>query len=134
MDLVSMGRRVKQRRQELGLDQTDVAKQIGRTRGYVSRLEAGKSGENLKDLVAVSKVLGMTLSDLIGETDEALLTEVRRRLPDGSELAISFERIARGMSGQAESDQTFLRAIIKDLAERFGESAPEAETPDDPQR
>lgn len=128
MNLADVGRRVKQRRQELGLDQEDMAKQIGRTRGYVSRLEAGKSGENIHDLIAVAKLLGTTLSELVGETDEAMAAEVRRRMPDGTDLAISFERLARAIPGQPASDQEFIRRSISALVDRY---AQETETPGD---
>lgn len=129
MDLVEMGRRVKQRRQALGLDQEDMAEKIGRTRGYVSRLEAGKSGESLRDLIAVAKVLGMKLSELVGETDEALLAEVRRRLPDGSEIVVSFERIARALPNQTEAEKEFIRRTMEAFADRLAPR--ESETVDD---
>lgn len=123
-----VARRVRARREALGLKQHELAEQAGLSPSYVSRLEAGQAGVP-DDLVKVAQALGTTLSDIVGETDEALLAEVRRRLPDGSEFAISFERIARGLPNQAESDQAFLRAIIQDLADRFGASAPDPETP-----
>lgn len=130
MTLTAMGRRIKQRREALGMTAEELAEQIGRTRGYISRLENGKAGEALSDLLAVARALGTTLADLVGETDEALLAEVRRRLPAGSDLALGFERIARGLPEQTQSDQEFIRQAIDVLAARWGRESETTAAPE----
>lgn len=131
MTLTKIGQRVRQRREEQGLDQGQLAAIVGKTRGYISRVETGKAGEKAEDLIAIARALGTTLADLVGETDDALLAEVRRRLPDGTELALSFERLARALPDQPEQDQEFIRRSIKALAERYGVPVdPESETGD----
>jgi|SRR5581483_7523944 len=127
LTLSRIGRRIKQRREERGLDQGQLASMIGRTRGYISRAETGKAGEKAEDLIEIARALGTTLADLVGETDEAMVTEVRRRLPDGTELALTFERIARGLADQTESDQEFIRRSVEAIAARWGR---DAEPPD----
>lgn len=127
MNLMDMGRRVKRRREELGMVQDDLAAKLHKTRGYVSRLENGKAGESVSDLIEVAKALGMKLSEMLGETDDEAAAEIRRRLPDGSELIVGFERIARALPNQPENEQTFIRTQIQTLADRFGQ---ESEPPD----
>ena len=119
--MAEIGRRIRQRRTGLGLDQGQLAERIGRDRGFVSRVENGKAGEKVEDLLAIARELGTTLADLVGETDEAIVAEVRRRLADGTELAVSFERIARGLPNQPADDQEFIRRAIETFAARYGQ-------------
>lgn len=116
---IEVGRRVRMRREALGLKQHELAEQAGLSPSYVSRLEAGQAGVP-DELTKVVRALGVTLGDIVGETDEAMLAEVRQRLPDGTELAISFERIVRGRPGQSDDDQEFIRRSIEALADRYG--------------
>lgn len=128
MNSIEAGRRVKQQRQKLGLSQADLAKRIGKTRGYVSRLEAGKSGENVKDLEKVAVELGFTLYDIVRETNEELIAEVRRVLPDGTDVAVHFERIARTLPSQTEAEARFFRWAVGEIAASLVEQ--NSETPE----
>jgi transcriptional regulator with XRE-family HTH domain len=122
---VEVGRRVRARRTELGLQQAELAERARLSPSYVSRLEAGQAGERIGDLVKVAQALGWKLSQLVGETDEEFIAEVRRRMPDGTELALSFERLARNVAGQPEAEQAFVRGFLDHLAARYGPDASE---------
>ena len=58
-------RNVKQRRVELGLTQTEVAKRIGTDPGYVSDIERGLRRPNLSRLASLADALDTTPSALI---------------------------------------------------------------------
>lgn len=123
MVLEDLGRRVRERRLSLGLKQEELAQLTHKTRGYISRLEAGQSGDSLRDLIIVARALGLRLADLAGETDAELLAEVRSRTPEGTEIAMLFQRLARGLPGQSESDRAFILASIEALVARWGREA-----------
>lgn len=126
MNLQELGRRVRRLRKELDMSAEDLAKRIGRTRGYVSRLENGKAGESVTDLLAVARELGLTLAELVGETDEALLAELRQRLPSGTDVIVIFERLAGALSSARDDDRQLIMRTLEALAERYA-PAPEAE-------
>lgn len=124
LETAVLGRRVRQRRLAMGIgSQAELAERAELSPSYVSRLEAGQAGVKVDELLKVAKALGMRLSDLVGETDEELVAEVRRRLPNGSEIALNFERLARALPGQSQDDQEFIRRSIAILVERYGEKS-----------
>jgi transcriptional regulator with XRE-family HTH domain len=131
MELLSaeVGRRVRARRTDLGLQQADLAERARLSPSYISRLESGQAGERLGDLVKIARALGMKLSELAGETDEEFAAEVRRRLPTGGEIALSFERLARATVNQSEAEQAFIQGFLDHLAARYGADESESETP-----
>lgn len=128
MNLLDAGRRVKQRRQELGLNQQEVADRAGVTRGYVSRLENGKSGSRTLELSKIVEALGLRLADLIGETDAEMSAEIRRRTAGGDEIVMIFERIGRAFGASSESNRQFIRRSLETLADHLD---PKTEPADD---
>lgn len=121
--VVKIGERVKARRAALGLKQAELAEKAGVSPSYLSRLEAGQSGDSVDELLRIARALACRLADLVGETEDEMVAEVRRRLPDGTELAITFERLARGLPNQSESDQEFIRQSIEAFAARYGQES-----------
>lgn len=67
-----IARRIRERREDLGLTQADVAEALGVTRAQISNLERGASGPSFKLLVGLAQVLGVSISELLHE--EATLT------------------------------------------------------------
>lgn len=126
MNLLELGRRVRRRRKELDLSSEDLAARIGRTRGYISRLENGKAGESVTDLMAVARELGTTLAELVGESDAAMLTELRRRLPDGADTILIFERLASALGSAPADDRAFILKTLAAFAERYAPAETEA--------
>lgn len=60
-DLVELGELIRQRRADLSLSQNELAKQIGTTQQWVSRLEKGKNDIGTARLLAVLAALEMNL-------------------------------------------------------------------------
>ncbi|MCR4999750.1 MAG: helix-turn-helix transcriptional regulator [Lachnospiraceae bacterium] len=66
--------KMKFRRIELDISQTDLAKQVGVTRQTIGLIEAGDFNPSIKLCNAICRALGVTLNDLFWEeedTDEA---------------------------------------------------------------
>ncbi|MBQ2317940.1 MAG: helix-turn-helix transcriptional regulator [Lachnospiraceae bacterium] len=62
--------KMKFRRIELDISQTDLAKQVGVTRQTIGLIEAGDFNPSIKLCVAICKALGVTLNDLFWEVDD----------------------------------------------------------------
>jgi len=54
------GELLKERRKQLKLSQADLAKQIGKTRPYISQIENGRDLQ-LSNLVTIANALGMSI-------------------------------------------------------------------------
>ncbi len=63
----TIGIRVKALRLSRGVPQEQIAKAIGSKTNRVTRIESGRSGMSAVELVAVSRTLGVTVSQLVGE-------------------------------------------------------------------
>ena len=65
--------KLKSRRIELDMSQTELAQRAGVTRQTIGMIEAGEFNPSIKLCVSICKALGVTLNDLFweDETDEA---------------------------------------------------------------
>lgn len=63
-----IGSAIKDRRDRLGLSQSDLAKQIGVPDMTVSRWERGKNVPEIHRLRALAGIFGCTIDDLVGPT------------------------------------------------------------------
>ena len=61
--------KMKFRRIEVGMSQTQLAKAAGVTRQTIGLIEAGDFNPSLKLCLAICKALGVTLNDLFWEED-----------------------------------------------------------------
>lgn len=61
--------KLKERRQALGMSQTQLAKSAGVTRQTIGLIEAGEFNPSLKLCIAICRALGVTLNDLFWEED-----------------------------------------------------------------
>ena len=68
--MVPLAKRLKQLRATKGLTQLRLAKKAGLTLAYIGRLETGHYDPQLSTLRKLSKVLGVTISDLVEYTEE----------------------------------------------------------------
>lgn len=64
-----LGRLIVKKRQEMGIDQKDMARSVGVSRSTWSRIEAGLSALNMDQLASVARKLEIPLSQLMVETD-----------------------------------------------------------------
>ena len=62
--------KLKFRRIELGLSQSELAKMAGVTRQTIGLIESGEFNPSVKLCIAICKALGVTLNDLFWEEDE----------------------------------------------------------------
>lgn len=60
-----LGRRIRERRLELGLSQEDLGEAAGLHRTYVGHLERGEVNASLLNLLKVASTLGIDAADLI---------------------------------------------------------------------
>lgn len=62
-----MGHRIRVRRVDLGLQQSELAEKLGITQAHLSYLEQGKRLINLELLEKIAQILKCSMSDLLGE-------------------------------------------------------------------
>lgn len=65
MDLIELGKRIKEYRKKIGLSQEDFALLIGMDRTYYSSIEKGKHNITIMNLSKISNGLQITLSELL---------------------------------------------------------------------
>ena len=79
--LIEMGKRIADRRRELGMTQVQVAEQVGLSLQSISCIELGKKAVRPENLLNLCRVLGTT-SDYIltGEKNEKQLMGIWRKI------------------------------------------------------
>lgn len=63
---VTIGRKIKLRRKELGMTQKDLAKKIGRHFSIINKIETGETSVTLEYAVTFAKALDCSLDYLVG--------------------------------------------------------------------
>lgn len=100
-----VGARVRQRRQELGLTQAELARRISASRTSVSNLEVGRQHVPLHQLYSVARALDVHLLAL---------------LPEFGELA-DLERVQRSVGGVMKDVPARLERTITELLSEASE-------------
>ncbi|MBO4845793.1 MAG: helix-turn-helix transcriptional regulator [Lachnospiraceae bacterium] len=81
------GELIKSYRIKLGLTQSQVAKEMEVTPGYISNVENGRTAMSLRILMYYAKFMGITLDELVGSLEpdyktnaieNALLAEIKK--------------------------------------------------------
>lgn len=63
-----LGRRIKDKREKLGISQTELAKSVHKSSpAYIAFIESGERNVSAMDLMLIAKNLGTTVADLVGE-------------------------------------------------------------------
>lgn len=92
MELTGIGKRLKERRIELGMKQEELAEKAGLSLSYVGMIERGEKIPRLEPFVKLLNVLGLTadevLADALNKDYEAKSTRYTEQL----EKLESFER------------------------------------------
>ncbi len=117
--LVQVGRRMRRRREALGLGTVQLGEKAGLSHSYISRLERGLIPRpTLPELSAVARALEMPEQALLygemAEDDEAGVRQILRN----PELQAAFGAIADGVEWAHPDDRKFLIASLQALAER----------------
>ena len=63
------GEQIKNYRINLGMTQNQVAKGLDVTPGYISNVENGRTAMSLRVLIYYSKLMGITLDELVGKLE-----------------------------------------------------------------
>jgi transcriptional regulator with XRE-family HTH domain len=71
METVTIGRRIRLAREAAHLTQSDLADLVGVAANSICRYERGDVGLSVERATHIAEVLGMTLSQLVGETEAA---------------------------------------------------------------
>lgn len=71
MDNMTIGKRVRARREEIGISQTELALMTKLSQSCISELENGKYSPTAVTLMKISQALRTTVGDLIGEERRA---------------------------------------------------------------
>ena len=88
------GEQIKNYRINLGMTQSQVAKELDVTPGYISNVENGRTSMSLRILIYYAKLMGITLDELVGKLepdyktnalDNALLSEIKKLSPSEKE-------------------------------------------------
>ncbi len=61
-------------RAQLGLSQTDVAKALHVTRGFISNVENGRVNMSMRLMIYYARLLNVSLDEIVGLTDEEYLS------------------------------------------------------------
>ncbi|MDP4007750.1 MAG: helix-turn-helix transcriptional regulator [Candidatus Peregrinibacteria bacterium] len=65
---VKLGKRIKSKREELGLSQSELANSVNKSSAaYIAFIEAGDRNVSAMDLMLIAKRLGVTVASLLGE-------------------------------------------------------------------
>ncbi len=80
------GEQIKSYRINLGMTQNQVASELEVTPGYISNVENGRTAMSLRMLIYYSKLMGITLDELVGNLepdykessiDNAIMAEIK---------------------------------------------------------
>lgn len=106
--IVPLGQRLRERRQQLRLTLQAVADRAGLSVGFISQIERGITTPSLSSLVAVSRVLGVEVSQFLAQPggDKPLTRHDQRPVYAISANSLSYERISSSFPGNV------LRSVI----------------------
>ena len=80
LDRAAMGRRIRQRREVLGMSREDLARRLDVTSKFIADLEYGDTGTSVKNLYRLKQILGLSVDYLMDGDRSDLTEEEPRRL------------------------------------------------------
>ena len=80
LDRAAMGRRIRQRREVLGMSREDLARRLDVTSKFIADLEYGDEGTSVKNLYRLKQILGLSVDYLMDGDRSDLTEEEPRRL------------------------------------------------------
>jgi len=95
-----IGRKIKQLRQERGLNLLDLADKTGFTKGYLSKVENSKKSPPVATLITIATALGVSLATIFSDdetkTSITLVKKSERKIMarDGTAFGYSYEPLA----------------------------------------
>lgn len=99
---LKLGERIRQHRERLSMTQTDLAKAVHKSSpAYIAFIESGDRNISTLDLMLIAKVLGVTVSELVGEGEP-------KKKPE-------FTEALRASSGLTKNDQLIVEALVQSI-------------------
>lgn len=80
LDRAAMGRRIRQRREVLGMSREDLARRLDVTSKFIADLEYGDKGTSVKNPYRLKQILGLSVDYLMDGDRSDLTEEEPRRL------------------------------------------------------
>lgn len=115
-DAPRIGRRARERRTALGLEQREVAARADVSRAYVSRLERGiVAAPTVAELSKVAGALGYSLSELVSTEPSGAAPGLREELAKlfGPDRADEAEAALRDVARKPEHDQRLILRLLR---------------------
>lgn len=100
---MSLGDRIREIRNDQGLNQSELAERVGTSQSTISQLEKGSRNPSYKTLRQVAEALGVSVSYLVEEEDVAELTDEEE----------AFFREYRGLSEEARDQLREYSAFLR---------------------
>lgn len=119
---MSIGTRIKKRREEKNISLSELSRQTGISKGYLSSLESENADRPSADtLYKIAQALGTTVADLLGEKQartEQKIPESLRKFAEKENLTESDVKMLaaiqyRGERPETEADWRFIYESIK---------------------
>lgn len=104
----AVGKRIRAWRRQRDMTLDALAETTGVSKGYLSRLEAGKKAPSIATVMKLSRALDVSVGALFGEQTDAQDIHIVRRterdtLARGSEIGATFIPLSRGAADSLES-------------------------------
>lgn len=115
-----MGRRIRQRRELLGLSREDLARRLDVTSKFIADLEYGDKGTSVKNLYRLKQILGVSIDYLMdGEPNNEDQDEPRKMLSENimGSLSVCSVKQLRVMEQIA---RLYIEGVIRDDEEDGG--------------
>ena len=80
-DRKAAGRRIREKRRQLGITMKEAAEKLGRVPTYYADIERGNCGMSVETMIAISRLYHMSLDYLILGKEESLENKERETLP-----------------------------------------------------
>ena len=95
-----LGKRIKEYRMKRELTLQEMEEKTGFTKGYLSKVENTKKAPPISTLIVLAKALGISLSEILGETEErnkiSLVKKIERQVVarNGTVFGYSYQTLA----------------------------------------
>lgn len=83
----TMGKRIRERRDALGLSQLELAQRVGKSSAaYIAFIESGERNITMVDLMVLAKELGTSVAELVGEEESSKKVPFKQALRNTGDL------------------------------------------------
>lgn len=83
---MELGKNIRKLRKINKLTSVELARRAGIKQSYLSQIETGKRSPSIEVIQSISRELGSTVSELLGETGQELTEEMKRLLYASKDL------------------------------------------------